>query len=77
MIYRSPELPPAPAAAYTPELRAAIAQREAQILAEVQAKSLAAVAAQHEAGAAKRIEAIEQRIFNQVASVGGIRNGRS
>ncbi|WP_373510382.1 hypothetical protein [Thiocapsa sp.] len=61
-----------------PAIQAAIKQREAQVIAEAQARSFAAVKAQHEAGAERRIAAIQRRIFNQVASVGGIRtNGRS
>jgi hypothetical protein len=58
-----------------PGIQAAIKQREAQILAEHHAHNFAAVKAQHEAGAAKRIEAIERKIFNQVA-VGGIRHAK-
>jgi hypothetical protein len=80
VIYRSPEPPPAPAATITPEIRAAIAQREAKVLADVQARNLAAVVATHkarnEAGSAARCRAIQARIFQQVA-VGGIRiNGQ-
>lgn len=51
-----------------PGIQAAIKQREAQVVAQHTAR--------HAAGAAKRIEAIEQRIFNQVASVGGVRHGK-
>ena len=60
-----------------PGIQAAIKQREAQILAEHQAKNLAAVVAQHTAGSAARCEAIERRIFAQVSAVGGVRHGRS
>jgi hypothetical protein len=59
-----------------PGIQAAIKQREAAIVAEVQAKNRAAVVEQHRAKPRIDATAIERRIFNQVASVGGIRHGR-
>jgi hypothetical protein len=59
-----------------PGIRAAIQSREAAIQAGIEAEKQARAKVQHEAGAEQRCREINARIFQQVASIGGIRHGR-